>query len=172
MGYEIAGGVGAKLAAPGREVFVMVGDGSWLMMNSEIVTSVMLGTKLVVLLLDNGGFGCIDRLQRACGGEGFNNLLPDARHEVLPALDFAAQARGLGAIAETVEGVGELEGALARARAADRTAVIVIRTDPRTGTAAGGAWWDVAVPEVSARAAVRAARAGYEAGRAGQRRGD
>jgi 3D-(3,5/4)-trihydroxycyclohexane-1,2-dione acylhydrolase (decyclizing) len=84
MGYEIAGGLGVKMAAPGREVVVMVGDGSYLMMNSELATSVMLGLKLVVVLLDNRGYGCINRLQHATGGAGFNNLLADAAHEVLP----------------------------------------------------------------------------------------
>jgi 3D-(3,5/4)-trihydroxycyclohexane-1,2-dione acylhydrolase (decyclizing) len=172
MGYEIAGGVGVKLAAPDREVFVMVGDGSWLMMNSEIATSVMLGLKLTVVLLDNGGFGCIDRLQRGTGGAGFNNLFKDARHAVLPKLDFAAQAAGLGAIAVKAAGIAELESALALARSADRTTVIVIETDPRVTTEAGGHWWDVGVPEVSARAEVRQARADYEAQRALQRLGD
>src|SRR3954466_14731011 len=90
MGYEIAGGVGVKLAYPGRDVIVMVGDGSYLMMNSEIATSVMLGAKLVIVVLDNRGFGCIDRLQRATGSESFNNLLAHARHATLPAIDFAA----------------------------------------------------------------------------------
>jgi len=172
MGYEIAGGVGAKMAAPEREVFVMVGDGSWLMMNSELATSVLLGLKLVVVLLDNGGFGCIDRLQRATGGAGFNNLLADTRHAALPEFDFAAQARGLGALAETAAGIGELELALTRARAAERTSVIVIRTDPREGTGAGGNWWDVAVAEVSGRAPVRTARAAYETARTAQRLSD
>ena len=92
MGYEIAGGLGVKMARPDREVVVMVGDGSYLMMNSEIATSVMLGLKLVIVVLDNRGFGCIDRLQRATGGESFNNLLADARHAALPDIDFAAHA--------------------------------------------------------------------------------
>jgi 3D-(3,5/4)-trihydroxycyclohexane-1,2-dione acylhydrolase (decyclizing) len=89
MGYEIAGGLGVKLAAPEREVVVMVGDGSYLMMNSEIATSVALGAKLTIVVLDNRGFGCINRLQRGTGGEPFNNLLPDAA----PRVDFAAHAR-------------------------------------------------------------------------------
>ncbi len=172
MGYEIAGAVGVKLAAPEREVFVLLGDGSWLMMNSEIATSVMLGLKLVVVLLDNGGYGCIDRLQRATGGAGFNNLLADARHHVLPSMDFCAQAAGLGAIAVQATGIAELEAALAVARDADRTTVVVIRTDPRVRTEAGGHWWDVGVPEVSVRAEVQAARRGYEASRTAQRLGD
>ena len=112
MGYEIAGGLGVKLALPDREVFVMVGDGSYLMMNSEIATSVAMHRKLVVVLLDNRGFGCINRLQQACGGASFNNLLgPEA-----PSIDFAAHARSLGAQAEQVKTIADLEGALERAR--------------------------------------------------------
>ena len=162
MGYEIAGGLGVKLAQPDREVVVLLGDGSWLMLNAEIFTSVMLGAKLIVVLLDNGGFGCIDRLQRGTGGVGFYNLLADTGHATLPTLDFAAQAQGLGALAVTVEGIAALDAALLTARSADRTTVIVLRSDPRTSTDAGGQWWDVAVPEVSPRAEIRAARADYE----------
>ena len=162
MGYEIAGGLGVKLARPDAEVVVLLGDGSWLMLNAEVFTSVMLGAKLIVVLLDNGGFGCIDRLQRGTGGVGFNNLLEDTRHVAMPTLDFAAQARGLGALAMTVDGIADLEAALLTARGADRTTVIVLRTDPRASTEAGGQWWDVAVPEVSARAEIQAARANYE----------
>jgi 3D-(3,5/4)-trihydroxycyclohexane-1,2-dione acylhydrolase (decyclizing) len=172
MGYEIAGGLGVKLADPSREVIVMVGDGSYLMMNSEIATSVMLGLKLTIVLLDNGGFGCIDRLQRATGGAGFNNLFVDARHAglpgaelpgaALPAIDFRAHAASLGAIAEQVSDVAALEAAVRRAHTAPRTTVIVIATDPRASTQEGGHWWDVAVPEVSTREPVRAARSAYE----------
>jgi 3D-(3,5/4)-trihydroxycyclohexane-1,2-dione acylhydrolase (decyclizing) len=172
MGYEIAGGLGAKLAAPERDVHVMVGDGSYLMMNSEIATSVMLGLKLTLTVLDNRGFGCINRLQRATGGAPFNNLLADTRHEALPEIDFAAHAASLGARAEKVAGLAELEAALVRAQAADRTSVIVIDTDPAVATEAGGAWWDVAVPEVSERVEVRAARAVYEIAQQQQRTGD
>jgi 3D-(3,5/4)-trihydroxycyclohexane-1,2-dione acylhydrolase (decyclizing) len=172
MGYEIAGAIGVKMALPEREVVVLLGDGSWLMMNSELATSVMLGTKLIVVLLDNGGFGCIDRLQRGTGGAAFNNLLATARHAALPAFDFAAQAAGLGAIAITVTGTTALEAAIATARAADRTTVIVLKTDPAGTTAEGGHWWDIGVPEVSPRAEVRAARAASDAARATQRLGD
>ena len=164
MGYEIAGGVGVKMARPEREVVVILGDGSYLMLNSELATSVMLGQKLVVVVLDNRGFGCINRLQQACGGAPFNNLLADCLHgpQGAPAVDFAAHASALGARAENVRTVHELEAALARARASDRTYVICIETDPDRTTEAGGAWWEVAVPEVSDRAGVRKARAGYE----------
>src|SRR5215218_6786532 len=159
MGYEIAGGLGVKMARPEREVIVMVGDGSYLMMNSEIATSVMLGYKLIIVVLDNRGFGCINRLQRATGGESFNNLLHDTRHDMLPEIDFAAHAASLGAIAVKVAGIGELEEAIRTARGHDRTSVIVIDTDPLESTDAGGHWWDVAVPEVSPRPQVEKARA-------------
>jgi 3D-(3,5/4)-trihydroxycyclohexane-1,2-dione acylhydrolase (decyclizing) len=163
MGYEIPGGIGTKLALPDRNVIVLIGDGSYLMLNSELATSVLLGQKLTVVVLDNHGFGCINRLQRATGGENFNNLLPQTLHAELPKLDFAAHAQSLGAIAEKVGGIAELEAALARARASKRTHVIVIDTDPVASTDAGGAWWDVAVPEVSPRPQVAEARARYEA---------
>jgi 3D-(3,5/4)-trihydroxycyclohexane-1,2-dione acylhydrolase (decyclizing) len=164
MGYEIAGGLGVRMAAPDREVVVMVGDGSYLMLNSELATSVMLGHKLIVVLLDNRGYGCINRLQHATGGAGFNNLLTDAAHEVLPPIDFAEHAASLGALSEHVRTLGELESAMARARAAERSYVVVIDTDPLKTTEAGGWWWDVAVPEVSERPEVEAARRAYEQG--------
>ncbi len=162
MGYEIAGGLGVKLAHPDREVFVMVGDGSYLMMNSELQTSVMMGRKLIVIVLDNRGYGCIDRLQRACGGASFNNLVESVDGRINESwVDFAAHARSLGTLAEQVDGLAGLAAALSRARAADRTYVVVIATDPAATTSAGGAWWDVAVPEVSARPDVRQARDAY-----------
>ncbi len=171
MGYEIAGGIGVKMARPEREVVVMVGDGSYLMLNSEIATSVMLGTKLVIVVQDNEGYGCIHRLQQACGGEGFNNLFDDCVQGPLgaPAIDFAAHARALGAVAEHVDSIAALEAALVRARAADRTFVVVIDTDPLRSTAAGGWWWEVGVPEVSESDKVRAARTEYEHGKRSQR---
>ena len=162
MGYEIAGGLGVKMADPAREVVVMVGDGSYLMMNSEIATSVMLGLHLTIVVLDNHGYGCINRLQMATGGANFNNLLIDARHTTLPAIDFRAHAESLGAIAVKVSSVAELEQALTAVKTGDRTSVIVIDTDPLITTQEGGAWWDVAVPEVSARKEVAAAREAYE----------
>ncbi|MER9975613.1 MULTISPECIES: 3D-(3,5/4)-trihydroxycyclohexane-1,2-dione acylhydrolase (decyclizing) [unclassified Mesorhizobium] len=162
MGYEIAGGLGVKMAKPDEEVVVMIGDGSYLMLNSEIATSVMLGLKLTIVLLDNRGYGCINRLQMATGGANFNNLLKDARHETLPEIDFAAHAASMGAIAEKVPSVAGLETALAQAKKNTRTTVLVIDTDPLVSTEAGGSWWDVAVPEVSARPQVNAARKKYE----------
>ncbi len=172
MGYEIAGGIGVKLALPDRDVVVMVGDGSYLMLNSEIATSVLHGQKLTVVVLDNHGFACITRLQQATGGERFNNLFVDTAHAALPAIDFRAHAESLGAIAERVTTIDELEAALDRARGNDRTTVIVIETDPFVTTEAGGHWWNVAVPEVSARPQVTAARADYEQALAGRRVGD
>jgi 3D-(3,5/4)-trihydroxycyclohexane-1,2-dione acylhydrolase (decyclizing) len=163
MGYEIAGGLGVKLADPAREVIVMVGDGSYLMMNSEIATSIMLGLKLIVVVLDNRGYGCINRLQRSTGSPSFNNLLRDAWQVEAPAVDFAAHAAALGAQARQVASIPALEQAFAEARKASRTQVIVIETDPLASTGEGGHWWDVAVPEVSALPGVNEARRNYEA---------
>ncbi|MGE0004492.1 MAG: 3D-(3,5/4)-trihydroxycyclohexane-1,2-dione acylhydrolase (decyclizing) [Parvibaculaceae bacterium] len=172
MGYEIAGGIGMKLAQPGREVVVMVGDGSYLMLNSELATSVMMGVKLIVVLLDNRGFGCITRLQKATGGARFNNLFADTVHESLPEIDFAAHAASLGAIGRKAASLADLETELGKAKAGDRSTVIVIDTDPWISTEAGGHWWDVAVPEVSARREVDAARRKYETALKQQRIGD
>jgi 3D-(3,5/4)-trihydroxycyclohexane-1,2-dione acylhydrolase (decyclizing) len=169
MGYEIAGGLGVKLARPEAEVVVMLGDGSYLMMNSELVSAVMLGVKLTVVILDNQGYGCINRLQMATGGANFNNLLKDTKHEVLPEIDFAAHAAALGASARKVGSIGELETALGEAKKASGVSVVVIDTDPLIATAAGGHWWDVAVPEVSVRPQVNAARREYEDARKAQR---
>ncbi len=166
MGYEIAGGLGAKLARPEREVCVLVGDGSYLMMNSEIATSVALDAKLVIVVLDNRGFGCIDRLQRATGGASFNNLLQPAA----PLVDFAAHARSLGAQAEKARDVSSLTSLFRKALKAKKTSVIVIETDPRRGTAQGGAWWEVAVSAAPRSRAQRLARSAYERER--RRRGD
>ncbi len=168
MGYEIAGGLGVKMARPNDEVVVMVGDGSYLMLNSEIATSLMLGAKLILVVLDNRGFGCINRLQMGTGGANFNNLLKDTQHVTLPDIDFRAHAESLGAIAKKVESIADLESAVKRARENDRTTVIVIDTDPLISTDQGGHWWDVAVPEVSERAQVRDARAAYETARKDQ----
>jgi 3D-(3,5/4)-trihydroxycyclohexane-1,2-dione acylhydrolase (decyclizing) len=163
MGYEIAGGLGVKMAKPAREVIVMVGDGSYLMLNAEIATSLLLNMKLIIVVLDNRGYGCINRLQQAAGGAPFNNLFADCVQGIdgAPCIDFAANAASLGANAENVRTIPELEAALARARAAKRTSVICIETDPARTTNVGGWWWEVAVPEVSAREPVRAAREQY-----------
>ncbi len=172
MGYEIAGGLGVKMADPSRHVTVMVGDGSYLMMNSEIATSIMLGMNLTIVVLDNRGYGCINRLQMATGGAPFNNLLRNTAHLELPAIDFAAHAASLGAQASKVANLDKLEAALKKARKAKKTTVIVIDTDPLASTEAGGHWWDVAVPEVSQRKSVLAARAQYDKARRAQKLGD
>lgn len=171
MGYEVAGGLGVKLARPEDEVVVMVGDGSYMMANSELSTAVMMGLRLTVVVLDNRGFGCINRLQMATGGDTFNNLFEDVRRETMPEIDFMAHARAMGAHAQKVAGIAELEAALSQARAQGGVNVVVIDTDPLVTTEAGGHWWDVAVPEVSARADVREKRAEYEARVKGQRIG-
>jgi 3D-(3,5/4)-trihydroxycyclohexane-1,2-dione acylhydrolase (decyclizing) len=160
MGYEIAGGLGVKMADPRRTVAVLVGDGSYLMLNSELATSVASGHPLLVVLCDNRGFGCIHRLQQATAGEPHNNLLRDTSTEEA-RIDFVAHARALGADAEKVADLAALEAAVARAGSAKRTTVIVIETDPQRGTAAGGAWWNVPVAEVSGDARVRAAHAAW-----------
>ncbi|MDP2781672.1 3D-(3,5/4)-trihydroxycyclohexane-1,2-dione acylhydrolase (decyclizing) [Devosia sp.] len=171
MGYEIAGGLGVKLARPDADVVVMVGDGSYMMMNSEIASSIMLGAKLTIVLLDNAGYGCINRLQMATGGANFNNLLQDTHHVTLPGIDFAAHAASMGAVARKVASLAELETALHETEATPRTTVIVIDTDPLISTDAGGHWWDVAVPEVSDRPQVQAAREAYLAALKAQRAG-
>jgi len=172
MGYEVAGALGVKLADPSREVFCFVGDGSYMMMNSELATAVMMDAKITLILPDNGGYGCINRLQNATGGAPFNNLLKDSYHVVLPRIDFAAHARAMGADAVKVASIADLELALERARAAKNSQVIVIDTDPRISTDAGGHWWDVAVPAVSSRETVNKARSSYERAQKTQRLGD
>jgi 3D-(3,5/4)-trihydroxycyclohexane-1,2-dione acylhydrolase (decyclizing) len=161
MGYEIPGAIGVKMAAPERDVCAVIGDGGYLMMNSELASAAMLGTKLIVVLLDNGGFGCIDRLQRSVGNESFNNLFRDCRTEVLPGVDFAAHARALGAVSEIVTTPAELEAAIGRAYAAVKSTVVVVRTNPEQTTREGGAWWDVAPPAVTGHG--NDARHAYEA---------
>lgn len=150
MGYEICGGVGAKLACPDREVVVMVGDGSYLMMNSDIATAVSMGLQFTVVVLDNGGFSCINRLQMATGGANFNNLLKDTYNQGLAPIDFAGHARAMGAYAVHVETIGGLKQAVQEARERAGVSVVVIDTDPLMDSP-GGAYWEVEVPEVSER---------------------
>ena len=148
MGYEISGGWGAKMADPDRDVIAMIGDGSYLMMNSDIYSSVLTGHKLIVVVCDNGGFAVINRLQNFKGSKSFNNLIADCRIENLVEVDFQKHAESMGALAETVHSIGELEQAFTRAKKADRTTVIVIKVQAHQWTP-GDAWWDVGVPEVS-----------------------
>jgi len=131
----------------------------------------MLGAKITVVLLDNAGYGCINRLQMATGGANFNNLLRDTHHVTLPAIDFAGHAAAMGAVTRKVASIAELEIALKETAGEDRTTVIVIDTDPLITTDEGGHWWDVAVPEVSERSKVNEARKGYEKALAAQRIG-
>ncbi|NNG04929.1 MAG: 3D-(3,5/4)-trihydroxycyclohexane-1,2-dione acylhydrolase (decyclizing) [Inquilinus sp.] len=170
MGYEIAGGWGAKMADPDREVIVFTGDGSYLMLNSDIYSTVLTGHKLIVVVCDNGGFAVINRLQNFKGGKSFNNLIADCRIEKQVTVDFASHAESMGAVAEIVEELDGLDEAFKRAKAARGTYVIVIKTDPYTWTP-GDAWWDVGVPQVSERAEVREAQAEHERTRANQRVG-
>jgi len=150
MGYEICGGVGAKLACPDREVVVMVGDGSYMMMNSDVATAVSMGLQLTIVVLDNAGFSCINRLQMATGGANFNNLLKDTYHQGLAQIDFAGHARAMGAYAVHVDDIGGLKQAVQAARSRQGVSVVVIDTDP-LACSPGGAYWEVEVPEVSAR---------------------
>lgn len=168
MGYEIAGAMGIKMARPDRHVICMIGDGSYMMANSELATAVMMGIPFTVVLTDNRGFGCINRLQKATGGAPFNNLLQDAYHVNPADIDFAAHARSMGANVVKAGTIAELEAAMLSSKSASIPTVIVIDTDPMPGTGAGGTWWEVAVPEVSDRAEVNEARKGYEAARKAQ----
>ncbi len=170
MGYEISGGWGAKMALPDREVVVLVGDGSYLMMNSDLYSTVLTGHKLIVIVCDNGGYAVINRLQLAQGGVPFNNLFADSRVQQVTPVDFAAHAASMGCEAETVTSIAELEAAFGRARASDRTYVIALNTHAYRWTE-GGSFWEVGVPEVSASPDVRAARAAMDTGKADQRVG-
>ena len=162
MGYEVAGALGIKLAEPERDVICMVGDGSYMMANSELATAAMMGVAFTVVITDNRGYGCINRLQMGTGGAEFNNLYAHARIAEPPRIDFAAHAASMGAEAVKVASIAELEAALAAREGTRGPYVIVIDTDPYPSTPHGGHWWDVAVPEVSPRAEVRAARETYE----------
>jgi 3D-(3,5/4)-trihydroxycyclohexane-1,2-dione acylhydrolase (decyclizing) len=170
MGYEIGGAWGAAMAMPDRTVISFCGDGSYLMANSDVYGSVLSGHRFVLILCDNEGYAVIDRLQVSKGGASFNNMLADVRAKEPTRVDFAKHAEAMGAWTEQVDSLDQLEGALERARAADRTAVIVVRTDPHAWTG-GDAWWDVGVPEVSAREEVLVAKAEHEAARKHQRTG-
>ena len=167
MGYEIAGGLGVKMAAPDREVYVLVGDGSYLMMNSEIVTSLQEGYKLTIVLVDNHGFSSIGGLSQSVGSGGFgtqyryrNPQTGQLDGERLP-IEFAANARSLGAHAIQAQDLPSLQAALEQAKAYDRTTVVVIETDPEQRVPGYESWWDVPVAEVAEMESVRAAREAY-----------
>jgi 3D-(3,5/4)-trihydroxycyclohexane-1,2-dione acylhydrolase (decyclizing) len=179
MGYEIAGGLGVKLAAPEREVFVMVGDGSYLMMPSEIVTAVQEDVKLVLVLVDNRGFSSIGSLSRSLGTDGFGTLYryrrdgslgtDSADSEAYLPVDLAANAESLGARVLRAETVDELREALRAARDETRTTVIAIATDRHEGVPGYESFWDVPVAEIAESDGVRAARREYETARASER---
>ena len=167
MGYEIPAAIGAKMADPSREVYVFLGDGTYQMMPSEIVTSVQEGIKIIIVLVDNHGFGSIGALSRSLGQSGFgtgyrfrSSASGQLDGEPL-TVDFAANARSLGAHALTATTLGELKDALRQAKTLDRTTVIVVETDPAVSVPGYESWWDVAVAEVSEMESVRAARARY-----------
>ena len=173
MGYEIAGGVGAKMACPDREIFVFVGDGSYLMMASEIVTAVQEGIKIIIVLVDNRGYASIGGLSRSIGSDGFGTrytfrdeegqLGTDAQPEAdyLP-VDLAANARSLGAHVIEAQDIASLKEALEEAKKQAKTTVVHIVTDRYQGVGGSEVWWDVPVAEVSEIESVRRARAGYE----------
>lgn len=171
MGYEIAGAYGQKIANPEREIFAFVGDGSYLIMNSDIYSSILTGNKFICVVCDNGGFAVINRLQTSKGGAEFNNLFASSKRAgEVPRIDFAMHARSMGALAENVTTIEEFEAALGRAREAERTYVIAIRTHPYEWTE-GGSWWDVGMPEVTHRASIEEARIAQESQRSFQRKG-
>jgi 3D-(3,5/4)-trihydroxycyclohexane-1,2-dione acylhydrolase (decyclizing) len=174
MGYEIAGGLGVKLAAPDREVFVMVGDGSYLMMAQELVTAVQEGVKLIVVLVQNHGFASIGALSESVGSQRFGTQYRARNPETgaldgdLLPVDLAANAASLGAQVLTAATVPELEAALREARAGTRTTVVHVQTDPLVGAPDSEAWWDVPVAEVSGLESTQSARAIYEDGKRSQ----
>ncbi|WP_171173285.1 3D-(3,5/4)-trihydroxycyclohexane-1,2-dione acylhydrolase (decyclizing) [Ruegeria sp. HKCCD8929] len=177
MGYEIAGGWGARIAQserePDQDTIVFTGDGSYLLMNSDIYSSVLTGKKLIAFVLDNGGFAVINKLQNNTGNDSFNNLIKDCPTVSSPfAVDFESHARAMGAEAETVANPAELGEAFKRAKASDKTYVICMQVDPYEGwTDQGHAWWEVGTPHVTENSSVRTAHQDWEAGRAKQRRG-
>jgi len=177
MGYEIAGAWGARIAQsqrePERDTITFCGDGSYLMLNSDIYSSVLSQKKIIVLVLDNGGFAVINKLQNNTGNESFNNLLADCPTIPEPfAVDFESHAASMGAIAETVSNPVELAEAFKRAQAADKTTVIVMKVDPYEGwTTEGHAWWEVGTPHITDSDNVRDAHVDWESSRSKQRRG-
>ncbi len=161
MGYEVAGAMGIKLAAPDKEVICFVGDGSYMMANSELATAVMRRVPFTVVLTDNRGYGCINRLQIECGGAEFNNMYKDSNIEDFPELDFVGHARSMGAHAEKAADIADLERKIVEARSRTKPTVIVIDTDAVPGTGVGGHWWDVAVPQTGGPERLERAREHY-----------
>ena len=170
MGYEISAGWGAAIADPTRTPIVMIGDGTYMMMNSDIYSSVLAGHKFVLIVCDNGGYAVINRLQNAKGGASFNNLIKDCRVQEAFSVDFVQHAASMGALTRHVGSLAELAEAVEWAKTTDRTTVISIVSDAFTWTP-GDAWWDVGVPAVSAREAVHEAATAQQEGRKKQRVG-
>ena len=170
MGYELSAGWGVAMAGLDRDVIVMIGDGTYMMMNSDIYSSVLSGHKFILIVCDNGGYAGINRLQNAKGGASFNNLMKDCRVQEPFHVDFVAHAQSMGACARKVNTLTELEAAIQWAKGNDRTTVISIATHPCSWTP-GDAWWDVGVPEVSARESVNQAYTEHLTGRQQQRVG-
>ncbi|MFK7862061.1 MAG: thiamine pyrophosphate-dependent enzyme, partial [Granulosicoccus sp.] len=163
MGYEIAGAMGIKMAEPGRDVICFTGDGTYMMANSEMATAAMMGISFTVIVTDNRGYGCINRLQMGTGGAEFNNLLEHTIHQQPSSIDFVQHAASMGATSLSVSSIEDLEKALAARADVKGPYVIVIDTDPYPSTPHGGSWWDVAVPQVSERNEITDKRAAYEA---------
>ena len=177
MGYEIAGAWGARIAQsekePEADTISFVGDGSYLMLNSDIYSSVLTGKKLIIVVLDNGGFAVINKLQNNTGNESFNNLIKDCPTVSEPfAVDFEAHAKSMGALAETVQNPAGLGAAFKRAQSADQTSVIVMQVDPYVGWTEGGhTWWEIGTPHVTDSTKIRNAHIEWESSRPKQRRG-
>lgn len=169
MGYEIAGAMGIKMAQPERDVICFTGDGTYMMANSEMATAAMLGVSFTVVVTDNRGFGCINRLQMGTGGAEFNNLLEHSTGGHNSNIDFAAHARSMGATSVKVSTIAELEAALAKRQQIKGPYVVVIDTDPYPSTPHGGTWWEVGVPEVSERSEINDAYANYQENKKSQR---
>ncbi|MCT7666121.1 3D-(3,5/4)-trihydroxycyclohexane-1,2-dione acylhydrolase (decyclizing) [Shinella kummerowiae] len=170
MGYEIAAGWGAAMADPTRTPIVMIGDGTYMMMNSDIYSTVLSGHKMILIVCDNGGYAVINRLQNAKGGASFNNLIKDCRVKEPFPVDFGKHAEAMGALTRHVESLADLGDAVEWAQTTDRTTVLTIVSDAFTWTP-GDAWWDVGVPQVSDRAQVNAAAKDQQEGRKNQRVG-
>ena len=147
MGYEISAGIGVNLATPNRPNVVFSGDVSYLMMNSELATAAMMGISMTLILTNNKGYGCINRLQKATGGAEFNNLFSDSKFDKQIEIDFVSHAKSMGAKAVYVSEIAELEVEVKNTIRKKGVKVIVIDTDPNISTVEGGAWWDVAIPE-------------------------
>ncbi|MGY9031547.1 MAG: 3D-(3,5/4)-trihydroxycyclohexane-1,2-dione acylhydrolase (decyclizing) [Rhodobacterales bacterium] len=177
MGYEIAGGWGARIAQaegePDSDTIVFTGDGSYMLMNSDVYSSVLTGKKMIICVLDNGGFAVINKLQNNTGNESFNNLIADTPTAVNQVrVDFEAHARSMGANAETVSNPAEMAEAFKRAKVADTTSVIVMNVDPYEGwTTEGHTWWEVGTPHITDNKKVRDAHEDWESTRPQQRKG-